>query len=428
MPHQANILRDTPHTSPIKKKTRANILLATLNIKGRASTLLGNNNDISKWSAIHHVMRERKIGLLCVQETHLLPEHETQIESLYSKRIKVLNSRDPFRPGNSAGVAFVINKEILNIDDLETHEIIPGRASVLRLKWHNEAYLTIANIYAPNNHAQHPEFWNTIVRLWRERNIPNPDFLMGDFNITEDALDRAPARLDNEQAIEALRNLRFQLNIQDSWRINNPTMRSFTFYSNTNSHSRLDRIYSSPAHELSIYGWDSCTSAIPTDHRMILVRYAPTNTPFVGKGRWSWPTSLLSDAKLITKISEIGKQTQQEITDLQRHRSESENPQRSWEEFKSKIRHNAKITAKEHLYKIRQRVRQLEDDLRKTTENNDLDTNESTRRQKAWIESEITHLENKRFKNKQQQGQAKWEDKGETISKYWSKINNSKKP
>jgi hypothetical protein len=48
--------------------------------------------------------------------------------------------------------------------------------------------------------------------------------------------------------------------------------------------------------------------------------------------------------------------------------------------------------------------------------------------QKAWIESEITHLENKRCKNKQQQGQAKWAAKGKTISKYWSKINSSKKP
>ncbi|KAG1844407.1 Endonuclease/exonuclease/phosphatase [Suillus tomentosus] len=359
-------------------------------MKGRASTLLGNNNEISKWSALHHVMREKKIGILCVQETHLLPEHEEQIETLYSKRIKVLNSRDPLRPGNSAGVAFVVNKEILDPNDLKTIEIIPGRALALRIKWHNETYLTLANIYASNNHTQHPDFWNTIARLWQEKNIPYPDFLMGDFNITEDALDRAPARLDNEQAIEALRNLRFQLNIQDSWRMNNPTLRAFTFYSNANSHSRLDRIYSSPVHELSIYGWDSCTSAIPTDHRMILVRYAPTNTPFVGKGRWSWPISLLNDEKFIKKISEIGRQTQREITNHQQ-RTETENPQRSWENFKSKIRHNAKTTAKEHLYKIRQRVKQLEEDLRKTTENNDIDTNESTRRQKAWIENSRTN-------------------------------------
>lgn len=115
------------------RKTRANILLATLNTKGQASNSLGSN-DISKWTAIHHVMREKKIGILSIQETHLLPEHEMQIEALYSKRLKVINSADPFRPGNSAGVAFVINKEILNIDDLETTEIIPGRALALRIK------------------------------------------------------------------------------------------------------------------------------------------------------------------------------------------------------------------------------------------------------------------------------------------------------
>jgi hypothetical protein len=57
---------------------------------------------------------KKKIGVLCLQETHLMNEHETQIESLYSRRLKVLNSGDPFRPGNSAGVAFVLNKEIHN--------------------------------------------------------------------------------------------------------------------------------------------------------------------------------------------------------------------------------------------------------------------------------------------------------------------------
>jgi hypothetical protein len=31
----------------------------------------------------------------------------------------------------------------------------------------------------------------------------------------------------------------------------------------------------------------------------------------------------------------------------------------------------------------------------KTMENNDINTNESTCQQKAWIKSEITHLENK---------------------------------
>jgi hypothetical protein len=46
-----------------KKKPRANILLATLNMKGQASTNLGNSIT-SKWSALQSVMRDKKFGIL----------------------------------------------------------------------------------------------------------------------------------------------------------------------------------------------------------------------------------------------------------------------------------------------------------------------------------------------------------------------------
>jgi exonuclease III len=239
-PHQANInhnntQRDIPMPKK-KKKMRANILIATMNMKGHASPQLGNG-EISKWSTIQHVMQEKKIGILGIQETHLLPEHETQIDALYSQRLKIINSRDPHCPGNSVGVAFIINKEIFNPEDLTTTEIIPGRVLVIRTKWHNNTNLTIANIYAPNTHSQHEEFWNLIMRTWQEKRLLNPDFIMGDFNITEDALDRAPARPENEQALDALRDLRFQLDVQDTWRMNHPSSRLFTFYSNNNMYS-----------------------------------------------------------------------------------------------------------------------------------------------------------------------------------------------
>ncbi|KIK36520.1 hypothetical protein CY34DRAFT_66700, partial [Suillus luteus UH-Slu-Lm8-n1] len=185
-----------------------------------------------------------------------------------------------------------------------------------------------------------------------------------------------PARLEHEQALDALRDLRFQLDIQDTWRINNPTSRLFTFYSNTNTRSQLDHIYTSPTHEQNICGWDSCTSAIPTDHRMVLVRFAPNNTPFVGKGRWSWPTSLINDEELIKKISKTGITVQNKITNQRAPRSNTENPQKEWEEFKIQIQQLAKITAKEHLNKIRTRTKQLEEDLRRTTANDDIGTNE----------------------------------------------------
>jgi exonuclease III len=300
-------------------------------------------------------MREKKIGVLCVQETHLTGDHEAQIDSLYSRRIKLMNSRDPTRPSTSAGVAFIINRELTDADNAETLEIIPGRALALKFKWHNDETLTILNIYAPNNPTQHPDFWKKVNEIWREHNLPNPDFVLGDFNITEDPLDRAPAKLDNENAISALRDSRSQLNVQDTWRITHPLERLFTFYSPTNSYSRLDRIYASPRHDQNLSNWTSCTSAIPTDHRMILVHFTTTKTPFIGRGRWSWPLSLVNDQDLIKRISDLGKNAQRKIMNPNIIEDEDSNPQRIWEDFKSQIRQEARKTAKEHLNKIRQR-------------------------------------------------------------------------
>ncbi|KAG2748718.1 hypothetical protein P692DRAFT_20700967, partial [Suillus brevipes Sb2] len=44
------------------------------------------------------------------------------------------------------------------------------------------------------------------------------------------------------------------------------------------------------------------------------------------------------------------------------------------------------------------------------------------------IENELNHLEKKKFKDSQLHSQANWALRGETISKYWSKINSPKKP
>ena len=76
--------------------------------------------------------------------------------------------------------------------------------------------------------------------------MPIPDFTMGDFNVTEDAIDRMPPRLDDEAAITALRDVRHEWNTHDVWREANPAERAFTYRAQThNEHiqAHLDRIY-----------------------------------------------------------------------------------------------------------------------------------------------------------------------------------------
>ncbi|KAG1840413.1 Endonuclease/exonuclease/phosphatase [Suillus tomentosus] len=222
-----------------------------------------------------------------------------QMENLYTRRLTVLNSSDQTRPGSSAGITFLLNKEITNTSSTKMREVIPGRAAILSIKWHNNKTINILNIYAPNNLNEHKTFWEKIRDKWPRLNLSTLDFMMGDFNLTEDPIDRAPAR-----------DLRSTLKVQDLWRIMYPNRRLFMFSSNQQSLSRLDRIYTSESHANSLLDWDSMICQVPTDHQMVSVRFAPPNLPDIGKGCWSWPAGLMSDADLIKRIIDLGSKTQ----------------------------------------------------------------------------------------------------------------------
>lgn len=172
-----------------------------------------------------------------MQETHLTDSHEQQIQDLFSRRLLVLNSSDPTCSGSSAGIMFILNREIINTTKVQMTILIPGRAAALTIQWHNERMLTILNVYTPNNMGKHPDFWNTITRKWRELCLHDPDFMLGDFNLTEDLLDGAPAKFDNENAIEVLRNIRSTLNLQDTWCLTFPHQKLFTHSSSSNKNS-----------------------------------------------------------------------------------------------------------------------------------------------------------------------------------------------
>ncbi|KAG1766589.1 Endonuclease/exonuclease/phosphatase [Suillus occidentalis] len=328
---------------------------------GRTSPTL-RMSPISKWTAVNQTMRNRKLGILCIQETHLNQDHLSQVVNLFSRRLAIFNTSDPTRPGSSAGIAFVLNKELVDASKAEMNIIIPGRAAVLTLKWHNEKIIKILNIYTPNNPSEHQAFWLKIGSEWSKLNIGKPDFMVGDFNITEDPIDQAPARLDNENAIGALRDLRNTLKLQDTWRIEHPNERKFTFSSNHQTMSCLDRIYTSDQLANSLLDWDSHVSPIPTDHHMISVRYAPPGLPHIAQ----------------TKMENLTPRTAEA------------NPQLIWCDFKNNISNLAKETAKAHLNKINQRIKTLLKDLRKTMNSQNIDTSQDARTN-TTMENEPKH-------------------------------------
>ncbi|KIM54244.1 hypothetical protein SCLCIDRAFT_17748 [Scleroderma citrinum Foug A] len=290
-------------------------------MKGHTSQLTGTG-PISKWSAISKTMRENKIGLLALQETHLSDQLAEQASNLYQRRLSITNSPHPNNLTGSAGIAFVINKELVKAEDVITHVLIPGRVMYILLKWHHTSTLNAIN-------------------KWADLHLPKPDLLLGDFNLTEDLIDRAPARHKNDRAVTALRECRQALKC------------AFTFTTHGHTMSRIDRIYAKEDLEDNLIDWTHDAPGIPTNHKMVTVRLALTNSPLIGKDRWSWPLGLLHDKELNKYINQKGQQLHTEMKNLPPN-DRTINAQTLWQTFKDDIKREAVKAAKKQIPKITQ--------------------------------------------------------------------------
>jgi len=257
----------------------------------------------------------------------------------------------------SAGVAFVINKALIAHSELMTYELIEGHALAIKVKWHENKETVLINIYAPNNKSDHQPFWEQIDTKRRSKGVRKPNFMLGDFNLTEDTIDRSPPHQDDMNAIEALRNLHQNLEIQDTWRHAFPSEHAFTFRANNNGthrKSRLDRIYTSIEAAKLTFQWKMCYTSVLTDHWLVSMKYAPIETLTIGKGRWTWLLSSLKDQALLEKLEKRGIVFMGDLERLQRERTtrETDNPQTLWNSFKSDIRKIAKAHCRESWSKL----------------------------------------------------------------------------
>jgi exonuclease III len=228
--------RDPERTNnnPTNQTLGANINIATLNMNGFAAPA-NHMTGIEKWSTVYRTINQHKIVILALQETHLDENLLHNIEACFGKRLTILKSQDLTNLRASARVALIINKSLIAPKELVTHEIINRWALALKIKWHKNEEAVLINFYAPNIRSEHKDFWSQIKSKCRAHNIRRPDFLMGNFNVTEDPIDRAPTHPDDPNAIEVLQNLHHSLDLQDSWRHTFPHNRCFTYCANSNA-------------------------------------------------------------------------------------------------------------------------------------------------------------------------------------------------
>ena len=401
-------------------RTKSRIKIACLNMRGFGRHAQDGASD--KWLAINQILRDNKIAVLALQESHLTEERITELNAIFAATIKVVASIDEANASGARGVAFVLNRRLVNTEELSTYQLVPGRALGIRMPWTGGRKLTILNIYAPNDMRESAAFWEVIPHERTEVRMPKPDILLGDFNIVEQALDRLPQRSDNEAATAALGDLILDFNLTDGWREANIGKRGFTYLqASTGSQSRIDRIYVDRPLLEHAYDWNIIGAGINTDHQMPIVTLTNYNEPFVGRGRWALPAALLNDKEFLTTMKNEGMSLQTKMEALG-PRTDTNNPQILWEHFKTTLRTAARARAKVRIPKLDRQIKALRQDIEDTLCRND-EVSEPDQAHAAILQERVTKLEISRFGARRAMVNANDWAKNETVCRYWTRQN-----
>ncbi|KAH6914282.1 Endonuclease/exonuclease/phosphatase [Coprinopsis sp. MPI-PUGE-AT-0042] len=418
----------------VKYRTRAHIRVGSLNIRGGGSTATAD-----KWQQINRVMKGAKISVLAVQETHLTEDRTRELNAQFAGRMKIYNTSED-NTTNARGVAIVVDHNLTKSGPIVIRKIVPGRALTTTIPWKNgREKLTFLAVYAPNERDQNAQFWSKLSGHFDqdEEIAPRPDFMMGDFNLTEDDIDRLPPRPDSEEAVEAIQILKQKLEMVDGWRMENPDKIMYSWARPTNqpenenevsSKSRIDRVYISRSRLPMSCDWKYSSHPVRSDHDLVSAVYYDLESPYIGKGRWAIPAFLLNDSPFIREVSQIGKvalERAQEV--VAATRTESTNPQSIWKEYKDKIRSLAKERSRREMPTTEARLEELRETKEQTLNDRGIRDEEKLFRTTV-IDAESKDLEQKRMHANKMKSTTRFLLENETVGKYWIELNKDKRP
>jgi hypothetical protein len=303
---------------------------------------------------------------------------------------------------------------------------------LLTIKWRDKQEIRVLNVYGHNQTMDQCKQWSTIQRFWEENNVPKPDFMVGDFNIVEDKIDRAPMRdaFENPVTLEAFTNMRESLGVEDSWRRTFPDSRLFTYVSARHNMSRLDRIYSKPSHNAFMFEWFSGCTTIRSDHDMVAAKFAPADSPEMGTSRWTWPAAMLTNKSVMNYVEERAWQFQEEIKQWEggAERSRTRSADSILKEFKADIKAKAQEVARVAIPKLNNRIKSLSKAIKEMEQHPGLDNEALVREEISRMKKQMDELLATKDGRSAESEKANWDTKGETITPYWMNINKEKKP
>ena len=376
---------------------------------------------------VPQIMRERNLGILAIQETHLTDDLANQFNTLFGDKFALYHSPDP-ENRNARGIALILNKRFINTQGIITTTMIPGRAILMSLPWHNDAKINILAVYSPNSPQEIRDFWKSISEKTNSDPLLRPNIALGDFNLVEDPIDRILSRPDDPQATDNLREFRTKHDLVDGWRRANPDEKGYSWIRDSDgTQSRIDRIYINKELFDSCGEWKIEPTPIPTDHDLISARISTPTSPEIGRGRWAVPTRLIKNKTIKAEIQKLGTDLERRMRNLTPSNPTRENPQTLLRDFKVKTREMIRRHEKRIQPIIKMKITKLTEKQRLVTNDPSLGPDE-IKIASTHIKREIQGLMKEAHRRNRNSLMAVDVAEGEKIGKTWSNRVKETKP
>jgi exonuclease III len=371
-------------------------------------------------------MRENRIGIMAIQETHLTDDLAEEFNTLFGGKLSLIHSPDPLTR-NARGVALILNKRFINTTEAATTVLVPGRAILTMIPWHDDQTLKILAVYSPNAPGEIKEFWKTIKDKVTQNANLKPNIMLGDFNLVEDAIDRLPCKADELSATNALRDFKINNNLIDGWRTAHPEEKGYTWLRESDgTQSRLDRIYTHKEFFNDCNEWNINQPPIPTDHDMVSVEFSTPSAPEIGKGRWAIPSRLFKNKKIKDDIQKLSLKLEADLK-IPTSRSPLRNPQTLLGNFKIKVINTMRAHERVTQPIIKMRISKLYDKLKDIRNNASLPQDE-IKIASTQIKKEISALIKDTHQYNRDKLAAIDDAEGERVGKTWSSRHKESKP
>ncbi|XDV28465.1 hypothetical protein PO909_031771 [Leuciscus waleckii] len=252
----------------------------------------GLNSPIKRTKCLEFLKR-KKISIALIQETHLKTNDIHRFQNRYYKCIV-----HSCAPNKSKGVAILFDRKLaLNIDKFGKDS--EGRLSYAAVTAHN-IKICFVSIYCPN--IPNSNFFNMASATL----LDIPEYLLvvgGDFNqVCNITLDRSANIYSGLDAPSGINRFTTELNIIDAWRLRNPLVKNYTFFSNRHkTFSRIDYIFVSPQLNNLIKSADILPIII-SDHAPVVYTFELTWKPSRHAHRWRFNTMLLQNSEFLKQL------------------------------------------------------------------------------------------------------------------------------